>query len=212
MSLPRIVGICVLALALGAPAAQADPARREHGRARGAAHAVVVVPRAVPPVWRVPVGRDRLGPAARYWPVYRPGLSVGIYIGSPYRYRYRYPYPYAYRHAYQFPYPYGYAYPSPYPYAYSYQAPAAVYPVPPSGVLYGGVRLHVTPNDAMVYVDGYYAGTVDDFDGSLQHVALEPGPHHFEIQAPGYSTIAFDVNVRPNQTINYRGDMQRLVP
>jgi hypothetical protein len=204
--------MCVFAFALSTQAVQADPAHRERGPARGAGHAVVVAPRlartigVARPVWHAPV--VRVAPTLRYRPVYRPGLSIGIYIGSPYRY----PYPYAYRYVHRFPYRYGYAYPSPYPSPYLYAVPPAVYAVPPAGAVYGGVRLQVTPNDAMVYVDGYYVGTVDDFDGSLQRVALEPVPHHFEIQAPGYMTIAFDVNVRPNQTITYRADMQRVLP
>src|SRR5687768_16633999 len=32
------------------------------------------------------------------------------------------------------------------------------------------VRVLVTPADAAVYVDGYYAGVVDDFDGILQRL------------------------------------------
>ena len=32
-------------------------------------------------------------------------------------------------------------------------------------IYYGDVRLMVRPRDAAVYVDGYYAGVVDDFDG-----------------------------------------------
>jgi hypothetical protein len=72
--------------------------------------------------------------------------------------------------------------------------------------------LDVTPRDAAVHVDGYYAGIVDDFDGSLQRLALEPGPHRVEIVAPGYESIVFEVNVRPYQTVQYRGDMRRIVP
>jgi hypothetical protein len=87
-----------------------------------------------------------------------------------------------------------------------------VYAVPPVGALYGGVRLDVTPRDAAVHVDGYYAGIVDDFDGALQRVALEPGPHRFEITADGHDSLVFEVNVRPNQTIRYHGDMLRIVP
>jgi len=212
---PRIiVGVCILTFALSAAAAQAGPAHRGRGRSRGGPHAVFVGPHVAQPVFvgqpfrRAPFAR--FGPALRYGPVHRPGLSVGIYVGSPYRYRSRYAQRYAYPYPYSYPYAYRPAYPYPHPYAYSYPAPATVYAVPPPGALYGGVRLQVTPNDAMVYVDGYYAGTVDDFDGSLQRVALEPGPHHFEIQAPGYATIAFDVNVRPDETIRYRADMQPL--
>jgi hypothetical protein len=147
--------------------------------------------------------------------VYRPGLGVGIYIGLPYLHgfaAYGYPYYagpyYPYRYGY-----YGYAAPFPYaaPYPYPYPAYGGIYAVPPAGSLYGGVRLDVTPRDAAVYVDGYYAGIVDDFDGAWQRVALAPGAHRFEIVSPGFETLTFDVNVRGNETVRYRGEM-RSVP
>src|SRR5436309_15818334 len=38
-------------------------------------------------------------------------------------------------------------------------------------------------NDAEVYVDGYFAGTIKEFDG---HLALTPGPHNIKVSAPGH--------------------------
>jgi hypothetical protein len=61
-----------------------------------------------------------------------------------------------------------------------------------------------------VYVDGYYAGIVDDFDGAFQRLEIEPGPHRIELRLPGYETFAFEVNVRPGETIRYHGDFERL--
>jgi hypothetical protein len=69
------------------------------------------------------------------------------------------------------------------------------------------VRLEVLPRHAEVIVDGYYAGTVDDFDGSFQRLELEDGAHKIEIRAPGFQPAAFDVNVLPGQTIKYRADL-----
>ena len=40
----------------------------------------------------------------------------------------------------------------------------------------GELRLQVRPPHAEVYVDGYFAGLVDDFDGVLQGLRLEEGP------------------------------------
>jgi hypothetical protein len=77
-------------------------------------------------------------------------------------------------------------------------------------VPYGGVRLDVQPRFAEVHVDGYFAGTVDDFDGTFQRLELEEGPHSIEIRAPGYQPATFDVNVLPGQTIRYRADLQPL--
>jgi hypothetical protein len=69
----------------------------------------------------------------------------------------------------------------------------------------GGLRLKVEPKQAQVYVDGYYAGIVNDFNGLLQHLDLTLGPHHVEIRAPGYQPLAFDVLIQPRHTIEYRG-------
>lgn len=71
----------------------------------------------------------------------------------------------------------------------------------------GGVRLKVDRRDAEVYVDGYYAGTVDDFDGMFQELRLEDGGYRIEIRAPGFETLVFDVRVQPGRTITYRGHM-----
>ena len=71
----------------------------------------------------------------------------------------------------------------------------------------GGVRLKVDRRDAEVFVDGYYAGTVDDFDGVFQELRLEDGGYRIEIRAPGFETLVFDVRVQPGRTITYRGHM-----
>ena len=72
----------------------------------------------------------------------------------------------------------------------------------------GGLKLKVQPSNAEVFVDGYYMGTVDDFDGTFQKLELETGPHHVEIRAPGYQTIGFDVRIEFNETVTYRGELQ----
>ncbi len=85
---------------------------------------------------------------------------------------------------------------------------------PPSPAPYGvddegAVRLKVKPRDASVYVDGYYMGIVDDFDGVLQKMHLSAGPHHIEVRDPRYETLTFDVNVEPDQTVTYHGEMKK---
>ncbi len=90
-----------------------------------------------------------------------------------------------------------------YPYGYT---PRGYYdPLP--GHYYGGLRITGAPRDAQVFADGYLVGIVNDFDGVFQHMNLEAGTHHIEIQAPGLEPIAFDVNVQPGQTITYRADI-----
>jgi hypothetical protein len=71
------------------------------------------------------------------------------------------------------------------------------------------LRLKVKPRNAMVYVDGYYAGIVDDYDGVFQRLRVEPGEHRIEIRADGYEPIEVDVRSEPNRTITYRASLQR---
>ena len=109
---------------------------------------------------------------------YRPGWSLNFYFGRPYPVHgypvYRVP------HA-----------------AYGY------YAVVP-GYTFGALRIVDAPRDAQVFVDGYYAGVVDDYDGVFQHLNLETGSHHIEIESEDYPLIAFDVLIQPGQTITYR--------
>lgn len=91
---------------------------------------------------------------------------------------------------------------------YGYQ-----YPWHPYGYGYGpeaSVRLEVSPKEAEVYIDGYYAGVVDDFDGIFQRMHLESGPHRIEVRAPGYETLAFDVRITPEHTTTYQGELKRI--
>ena len=67
----------------------------------------------------------------------------------------------------------------------------------------GRLRLKVKPRDASVYVDGYYAGRVDDFDGIFQHLPLEPGPYRIEVRADGFAPLSFDVRILPDRTLTY---------
>jgi hypothetical protein len=73
----------------------------------------------------------------------------------------------------------------------------------------GELRLDVSPRHAQVYVDGYFAGTVDDFDGAFQGIRLAPGAYRIDIVAPGYETQTFDVRITPGQKIRYRGELYR---
>lgn len=72
----------------------------------------------------------------------------------------------------------------------------------------GTVRLRVRPRDASVYVDGYYTGLVDDFDGLFQRLPLEPGPHRIEIQLEGFAPLAFDVRILPDRNLTLEGELQ----
>jgi len=73
----------------------------------------------------------------------------------------------------------------------------------------GAIRLKVKPSDASVYIDGYYVGVVDDFDGSFQRLRLEPGPHRLEIRSQNYRPLSVDVLIQEDLTITYRGELTR---
>jgi hypothetical protein len=79
--------------------------------------------------------------------------------------------------------------------------------VGPGSAYYGGISLEFTPPDASVFVDGNYAGVVEDFDGTRQPLNLPAGPHRIELQAPGFEPLTFDAEVQVNQVVPYRGDM-----
>ena len=69
---------------------------------------------------------------------------------------------------------------------------------------FGGVRLRVEPRSAQVFVDGYFVGTVDDFD-SGRGLPLESGPQSIEIKAEGYESLQLKVRILPDETITYEG-------
>ena len=119
---------------------------------------------------------------------FRPRVSIGfgIYAGYPVPYTYSYPYPVE---------------------VYGYGAPREVV-INPSVPAYGGVALDITPSDADVWVDGQYAGKVQDFDGTTQPLTLTPGTHTIQVQAPGYQPMTVDVGIQAGQVVPYRGDLQ----
>ena len=73
----------------------------------------------------------------------------------------------------------------------------------------GGLRLKVEPKDAEVYVDGSFAGIVDDFNGHFRQLKLTAGPHRVEVRAPGFLPLVFDVSIQSRHTTEYRGVLQR---
>jgi hypothetical protein len=91
----------------------------------------------------------------------------------------------------------------------------AQYPYPPYGWGYryditGSARIQVTPKNAEVYVDGYFVGTVDDFDGALQRLHVEPGEHELQFHLVGYRTIREKVLFRPRTTLKIARTMEPL--
>lgn len=81
-----------------------------------------------------------------------------------------------------------------------YQAPAVADSRPKQGRL----RLEVEPRRLLqIYIDGYYVGTADDFNGGL-----EAGPHVLALRAPGYEPVDVPVQVPSGDSIVYRGALR----
>ena len=74
----------------------------------------------------------------------------------------------------------------------------------------GNLRLKIKPRDAQVFVDGYFVGVVDSFDGTFQRLMLDGGGHRVEIKADGYEPVEFEVLITPGETVTYKGDLKRM--
>jgi len=83
------------------------------------------------------------------------------------------------------------------------------YPQPPV-VADSSIRLQVKPRDAVVFVDGYYAGVVDDFDGTFQRLHVDAGQHRIQLFLPGHRLYTQDLYLQPGNTFNLRHAMETL--
>jgi len=72
------------------------------------------------------------------------------------------------------------------------------------------VKFEVKPKQALVYVDGYYAGIVDDYDGTFQRLYTTPGPHEMTLFLEGYRTRIEKVYLAPDHTFKVRYQMEKL--
>jgi PEGA domain len=152
----------------------------------------------------------RIGGAVR---VATPRTHVSVLVGRPYYYR-----PFYYRSYYRPYYPYYFApfYGSFFYGSYFYR-PFYWYPYSQVGYGYGGfdgasLRVQVTPRDTEVFIDNYYAGTADDFDGLFQRLHLEPGAHDVTLYREGYRTVRQRVYIQPTGTFRLRYMMVPLGP
>jgi hypothetical protein len=132
-------------------------------------------------------------------PFYRASLYYGGYGGYGYR-------------GYGIGLGYGPYYGGAYPYRPYYGYPGSPYYGYAGYDLSGAVRLQVGPRQTEVFVDGYYAGTVDDFDGVFQRLHVEPGEHDIELYLPGHRPYQQRIYVQPGRTFSIRHAMEPLAP
>jgi hypothetical protein len=133
-----------------------------------------------------------------------PRTRVAVGVGRPYYYR-----PFYYRPIYR---PY---YFDPFYDPFFYR-PFYWYPYAQAGYGYGydgaSLRVQVTPRDTEVFIDSYYAGTADDFDGIFQRLHLEPGAHDITLYREGFKTVRQRIYIQPTGTFRLRYMMAPLAP
>jgi hypothetical protein len=78
--------------------------------------------------------------------------------------------------------------------------------------LESALRLQVTPRETEVFVDGYFAGRVDDFDGRFQRLRIQPGEHELTLYLAGHRKVTQPVLVQPRATFRIRYTMSPLAP
>jgi hypothetical protein len=78
------------------------------------------------------------------------------------------------------------------------------------GYRYASARIEATPKKAEVYIDGYYAGLVDDFDGVFQRLDVPPGQHDVELYLDGYKPFKQKVLFRAGDTIKLKAALEPL--
>jgi PEGA domain len=69
------------------------------------------------------------------------------------------------------------------------------------------VKLKVTPERAAVFVDGNFAGYVQQFSGMGRGMLVSPGAHHIKIALAGYQEFDTDVNLLPKQKVTIKTEL-----
>jgi hypothetical protein len=95
----------------------------------------------------------------------------------------------------------------PYPWWPRYAYPYEYYPVYDNRAV---VRVIAEPKDAEVYVDGFYAGTVHDFNDWFQGLPLPPGGHEIALYLERYRTTRDRLYLSPGQTVKLRRTLEPL--
>lgn len=72
------------------------------------------------------------------------------------------------------------------------------------------LRLQITPRETEVFIDGYLAGRVDDFDGRFQRLHVQPGEHELTLYLDGHRKVMQQVLIRPRASFRIRYAMVKL--
>jgi hypothetical protein len=77
---------------------------------------------------------------------------------------------------------------------------------------FSSLRIQVSPREALVYVDGYAAGLVDDYDGVFQRLQLVPGHHEIIVYLQGHRTLRQNLYLNPRSTHTIKHTLVPLGP
>lgn len=227
IGLALIAGLVATAVALPAEAQSKARRRTENTASQPAAR---TPPQGRPTQATAPQGREQPRAQPRAVPRTRPPADPGDRRYDPWRRGYDGP-----RHVWRVYYPpyyhnpwdwglgwgwgggwgrsygfgWGTGYGSYWPYQYQYYPP---YPYYAYRGLAGSLRVQFQPNTAEVYVDGSYAGIVDEFDGFFQNLPIEPGGRDITIYHPGFRTFSERIYIQPHRTFKLKGALAPLAP
>jgi hypothetical protein len=93
-----------------------------------------------------------------------------------------------------------------------YRYPPVYYPGYRYATAESDLKIRVRPKDASVYVDGYFAGKVDEFDGAFQRLHVEPGQHEIVVYMPGHRSLRQRLYLSAGATRTIEGELEPLAP
>lgn len=84
------------------------------------------------------------------------------------------------------------------------------YPAYSGPPVWARVKTDVSPEEALVYLDGQLIGTADDFDGWPDYLYLRRGRYRIEFRLDGYETRTVEVDARPGQTLRIDDKLKKI--
>jgi hypothetical protein len=72
------------------------------------------------------------------------------------------------------------------------------------------IKTDISPEEALVYLDGRYIGTADDFDGWPDNLYLGPGHYRIEFRLEGYQPVTKEVDARPGVYLDFKDKLARV--
>lgn len=94
-----------------------------------------------------------------------------------------------------------YGYPGYYPGGSGYYGPRSRWAV---------IDTDISPEEALVYLDGRYIGTADDFDGYPDYLYLGPGHYRIEFRLQGFQTLVKEVDAQSGVYLDFKDKLPKV--